>query len=215
MTWACRTASSSISIRAISLSPPSASAPPWACTRPSQPTSGCWPTRWQPSPTVPARYSPPASSRNSRRPSGTEMSADERESVVRPFVGELAATPQPLPPEPEPQTAQGVRPYLITRGRTQPTAVTFEIETQIVTTADGESALTRYRLEARQIVTLCREPMAVAEIAARLGLHLGVARVLVGDLIVSGHLEARRPHAGLHRNVALIERVIHGLHAIG
>jgi hypothetical protein len=132
---------------------------------------------------------------------------------VRPFVGKL---PGPAPPfESHGSTPQSIRPYLITRGRAGPTAVTVEIEAQIVTTPDGEAALSRYRLEERDIIVLCRQPMAVAEVAARLGIHLGVARVLVGDLIAAGHLAARRPYEGLHRNVAIIERVIHGLQAIG
>jgi hypothetical protein len=111
--------------------------------------------------------------------------------------------------------ALAVRPYLLTGGRAAPSGKEFEIEAQIVTTAAGEAALSHYRFEERDIVVLCRHPMAVAEVGARLGLHLGVARVLVGDLIVAGHLSARRPYVGLHRNVAIIERVINGLQAIG
>jgi hypothetical protein len=134
---------------------------------------------------------------------------------VRPFVGEMSAAAGPVPASGgDPPTSQDVRPYLITRGRVGPTAVTVEIEAQVVTTADGETALPRYRLEERHIIMLCRDPIAVAEVAARLGIHLSVARVLVGDLIAEGHLIARRPYVGQHRNVALIERVIHGLQAI-
>ncbi len=35
---------------------------------------------------------------------------------------------------------------------------------------------------------LCVESLSVMEISARLGLHLGVAMVLVGDLSAAGHL---------------------------
>ncbi|MET7424493.1 DUF742 domain-containing protein [Dactylosporangium sp. NPDC005555] len=109
--------------------------------------------------------------------------------------------------------ASAVRPYLLTGGRARPDAV-LEIEAQVLTTAAGEDALDRHRYEQREIVLLCRRPLAVAEVAARLGLHLGVARVLVGDLVACGHLAARRPDHAPHRNVAIIERVIRGLQAI-
>lgn len=120
-----------------------------------------------------------------------------------------------MPLGPGKPLARAVRPYLLTGGRATPTSTTFEIEAQLVTTPEGELALSRYRLEHRDIVLLCRQPMAVAEVAARLGLHLGVARVLVSDLIAAGHLSARRPYVGVHRDIAIIERVINGLQAIG
>jgi hypothetical protein len=41
-----------------------------------------------------------------------------------------------------------------------------------------------------------------------------VARVLVGDLLVLGHLALRRPAAVPHRKVDILERVIRGLQAI-
>jgi hypothetical protein len=44
--------------------------------------------------------------------------------------------------------------------------------------------------ETRAIVALCEEsPISVAEISARLRLHLGVCRILVGDLRAAGHLD--------------------------
>jgi hypothetical protein len=44
--------------------------------------------------------------------------------------------------------------------------------------------------ETRAIVALCEEsPISVAEISARLRLHLGVTRILVGDLRASGQLD--------------------------
>jgi Protein of unknown function (DUF742) len=158
---------------------------------------------------------------------GTEVAAQDRDppspwALVRPYLGDMSPTPpdttqtaasaaaSPLRPP-----TLAVRPYLLTGGRARPTGIDFEIEAQIVTTQEGELALPRYRLEERDIILLCRQPLAVAEVAARLRLHLGVVKILVGDLITVGHLTARRPHVGMHRNVAIIERVINGLQAIG
>jgi hypothetical protein len=57
-------------------------------------------------------------------------------------------------------------------------------------------------------------PMAVAEVAARLRLHLGVTRVLVSDLLVLGHLTVRRPEVVFQRSSDIIQRVIQGLQSI-
>ncbi len=142
------------------------------------------------------------------------MSHDDPEAarpaaLVRPFLG---IGPTRAPVQPRPATSE-VRPYLLTGGRARPDTG-LEVEAQVLTTAAGQDALERYRYERREIILLCREPLAVVEVAARLGLHLGVARVLVGDLVACGHLTARRPDRGLHRDATIIERVIRGLHAI-
>jgi hypothetical protein len=82
------------------------------------------------------------------------------------------------------------------------------------TTPAGLADADRLAFEHRDIVVLCEQPTAIAEIAARLGLHLSVARVLASDLIEAGYLAVRRPEAGVHQNKKIIERVIRGLQAI-
>ncbi|MBB2991150.1 hypothetical protein FHR72_002634 [Mycolicibacterium iranicum] len=68
-----------------------------------------------------------------------------------------------------------------------------------------------------QIVWLCAERPSVAEIAAHLSLPLGVARVLVGDLVVQGYV---RVHATLgeastaDERRELIGRTLRGLRAL-
>lgn len=145
-----------------------------------------------------------------------DSTPDRPAPMARPFIGGVPSTPYGQPPpysDPSRPVTSEVRPYLLTGGRARPDAG-LEIEAQVLTTSAGEDALTRYRYEQREIVLLCREPLAVAEVAARLNLHLGVARVLVGDLVACGHLAARRPDSGLHHNAAIIERVIRGLQGI-
>jgi hypothetical protein len=56
--------------------------------------------------------------------------------------------------------------------------------------------------------------MSVAEVAAKLRLHIGVARVLVADLAAMGYLTVARPRFPLSQDSNLIERVIRGLEAI-
>ncbi len=65
--------------------------------------------------------------------------------------------------------------------------------------------------EYRDIVDLCVEPLAVAEVSARLRLQLGVAQVLLRDLTRSGHVTTFEPGVGLTDDVHTILRVIDGL----
>jgi hypothetical protein len=107
-----------------------------------------------------------------------------------------------------------LRPYLLTGGRVRPDADALEIEAQVVTTETGFLAMGTLEFEQRDIVELCQLPMAVAEVAARLRLHLGVTRVLVSDLLVLGHLTVRRPEIVFQRSSDIIQRVIQGLQSI-
>jgi hypothetical protein len=108
----------------------------------------------------------------------------------------------------------GLRPYLLTSGRAEPVDHTLEIEAQVMTTDLGASAYRRLSFEYRAIVELCLTTMSVAEVAARLKLHIGVARVLVADLAALGYLVVQRPSFPLSHDPRLIERVIRGLEAI-
>lgn len=107
-----------------------------------------------------------------------------------------------------------VRPYLMTAGRAQPDNVPIEIEAQVLTSNLGMASYDGLTFEHRDIVALCRTTLAVAEIAMQLGLHIGVARVLVADLAASGYVIVRRPGTTLVNDVDTIERVIRGLEAI-
>jgi Protein of unknown function (DUF742) len=148
-------------------------------------------------------------------------------ALVRPYIDEPRETDGPTewyepphahePPTPDraaPEEPPGVRPYLLTGGRVRPVDATLEIEAQVLATQAGLADIARLSFEHRDIMALCDRPIAIAEIAARLGLHLGVARVLTSDLIALGYLAVRRPEHGLHHDAKIIERVIRGLQAI-
>jgi hypothetical protein len=107
-----------------------------------------------------------------------------------------------------------LRPYLLTSGRAEPVDHTLEIEAQVQTTELGTTAYSRLSFEYREIVELCTTTMSVAEVAARLRLHIGVARVLVADLAALGYLVVQRPSFPFSQDVNVIERVIRGLEAI-
>ena len=57
--------------------------------------------------------------------------------------------------------------------------------------------------------------MSVAELSARLGTPVGVARVLVGDLVVARMVQVRQTEdQAEHRDVRLLERLLEGIRAI-
>jgi hypothetical protein len=114
------------------------------------------------------------------------------------------------------RTPNPARPYTLTGGRTR-----AEIELPIEVTV--ETLESRRELDwapgdvRTVIVRLCRARPSIAEISSYADLPIGVTRVLVGDLVESGHL---RVHATLtDRSTAterrrLIERTLDGLRAL-
>jgi hypothetical protein len=108
-----------------------------------------------------------------------------------------------------------VRPYAITGGRARPRSQDLEVEALVHTAYYG--GLAPYLdYERRSIIRLCHEIQSVAEIAARLEMPLGVARVLVADMAEERLLSVHRPseNIGDHPNLGLLERVLYGLRSI-
>ncbi|GAB1645006.1 DUF742 domain-containing protein [Krasilnikovia sp. MM14-A1259] len=106
-----------------------------------------------------------------------------------------------------------VRPYAVTRGRTEPRR---EIPIEAVLVA-SQSAVQEARFAGHdkyRIALMC-EPRALslAEIAAYRGLPLGVARVLVADMVTDGllSLHSAVPKEGFTERMDLLERVLSGL----
>lgn len=80
-----------------------------------------------------------------------------------------------------------VRPFVMTGGRTKVERKDLRIETLVRTVR--EAAPGSLPSEQEAMVRLCREPQSVAEIAAKLNLVLGVAMIIVGDLVNQGLFE--------------------------
>jgi hypothetical protein len=116
------------------------------------------------------------------------------------------------PAEAEPAAAVGgLRPFLLTEGRV---ASSIPIEAQVVATDAGRAAARGLRAEHRDIIELCFDPLAVAEIGAHLSMHVGVVRVLVEDLSRNGYLRAYLPDAATATDEQVLRRLIDGLRAI-
>ena len=69
-------------------------------------------------------------------------------------------------------------------------------------------------LERGQILQLLSTPQSAAEISARLRLPLGVARVVLGDLVDEGYLALNTRSATGRPDLRLLERVLDGLQAL-
>jgi len=90
-----------------------------------------------------------------------------------------------LPPS-KPTASDFVRPFVLTGGRTRSRDASLRMETMVQTVTDAPGSLT---FEHARIVDYCWEPRSVAEVAAAILAPLGVAIVLVGDLVEAGCLE--------------------------
>ena len=108
------------------------------------------------------------------------------------------------------------RPYAWTRGRTRACVdVAFEA---IVQVTDAASTVPVHNADPRSIVlVLCRVPLSLAELAAQLSVPIGVARVLVSDLVDAQLLAVRNTlteGSSLGQRRDLLERVLDGLHTL-
>jgi hypothetical protein len=112
----------------------------------------------------------------------------------------------------------GLRPFVLTAGRVASVDPAIGLETQVTARPDGPACavapLSGLAPELRGIVALCSEPMSVAEISARLRLHLGVTKILVGDLRAAGHLDVHTSDVENSLDPDIIMRVIDGIRAI-
>jgi len=111
-----------------------------------------------------------------------------------------------------------VRPYAVTRGRTRP-RLDIALEALVETTARGRSAGNGHGGQGREhqyIAALCDGRLqSLAEIAARMQLPLGVARVIIADMAADGLVAVYEPTSLEDSNDAvgteLLERVLSGL----
>lgn len=115
----------------------------------------------------------------------------------------------------EPFHPRFIRPYVLTRGRTRASGPTLALEANVSTTDRAAELVVGSTPESRRIVELCRPPMSLAELAARLLLPIGVVRVLVGDLLVARALvldDAVPDNPGT--DIRLLEKLLDGIRAL-
>lgn len=142
-------------------------------------------------------------------------STRDGEPLVRPFMFRGQGGPTGALPAHD-GSRRDVRPYLVTGGRTSASPnVGVAMET-IVMRSDlargGRSSQVEF--ERTAVLAECEQPCSVAEVAARVGLPLMVALVLVGDLVGEGLLEASWAAPRQADDIAFLERLIHGVRAL-
>lgn len=166
--------------------PPPDSGPPEPTRDDSPADSGSWPV---------ARSDSPAA--------GNSWPAQP----ISPLAGK-----EPPPPPVSGEPRRLVRPYTRTGGRTRQSH-RLELETLLSTPVGREADVATLRADLRAICVACRMPQSTAEVAVRLGLPLGAARVLIGDVVDLGMLYV---HENVHTgeqgpSMDLLNRVYAGL----
>ena len=169
-----------------------------------------------------------AHARGSRRgpaePEPTDPGSDPDDGSAVPGPREAPTSPSvPVPSAPVPPvpaaldvvpTVWGpdVRPYVRTGGRTR-ARTDLALET-LVSVPSPRPSLTDP--EHRAIGEVCDGPRSVAEVAALVGVPLGVARVLIDDMAVAGLLVVHRSSSGASGapDLTILERVLAGLHRL-
>ena len=109
-----------------------------------------------------------------------------------------------------------VCPYTLTAGRTG-TDVDLPLEAPVQTLQAGQTHQWPADDVRGRIIGLCASSPSVAEVSARLDLPVGVARVLIGDLVTAGYLRVHRTLTDLStrdERHELIGRTLRGLRAL-
>ena len=102
-----------------------------------------------------------------------------------------------------------IRPYAMTGGRTTSSS-DISLESQIQTSTRLNGDATKHRWEEAKILRLAERPMALVEIAARAEIPIGVARVVISDLVEAGAINVQR-NAPVTSYTSLLEKVLDGI----
>jgi len=128
-----------------------------------------------------------------------------------PAPGHAAPGEPPASVEPdEEEDEELVRPFVITGGRTRHATVHLRVEALVVAT--DMLPARELQFEHAAIVQVCSSPISVAEVAARVGIPLGVAQILVGDLAEAGLVQVHEARQAA--TPALLLRMIDAVRAL-
>ena len=135
----------------------------------------------------------------------------DRSPAERAFGRAAASDRQSL--DDDESSSSAVRPYFLTGGRTQ-TDRPISIEALVQLSPHGERAIGSLHFERRALADVVRSPISVAEVAARIGVPLGVARVLVADMAAESLVVLHEASTRMQDDIALITRLIHGVRTL-
>ena len=115
-------------------------------------------------------------------------------------------------PDDEPVVARFVRPYTITAGRTK-AAVDLPLEATLRIAPRDASADADLGVGELRVLDVC-DQRSVAEVSALTSMPIGVARVLLGDLVQKGFVRVQATlteDSSKDERIELIERTLRGL----
>ncbi|GLY79648.1 DUF742 domain-containing protein [Actinoallomurus iriomotensis] len=102
--------------------------------------------------------------------------------------------------------------YTVTGGRSRVDESPLDIVTLIVTESGPEPGM---QSEHARILEICAGPLSVVEISAELGLPVTIVKILLIDLLDTGHVTARSPLPALRRSqlpdLEILKQVLIGL----
>jgi hypothetical protein len=134
-----------------------------------------------------------------------------RPPVVRPFLnrsGSFAVT------DVDHERSNSVRAFIMTGGR----AVAdnpLDFQAMLSTVPASLPLAEKLTFERAKVVEVCRlEPLSVAEVAVRIGVPIGVIQILAADLLREGFLQAHMTDHQINADIALLERLAHGIRAL-
>lgn len=127
-----------------------------------------------------------------------------------PVAGAEPRRDEPLDPEEENRLR--VRPYVLTKGRTH-SAYELALETLVSVRADAKWTGQALNPEYQPVRAIVDSPRSLAEVAARMSIPLGVARVLLSDMAELGllHIHGIARTAEGRPPLELMKRVLDGL----
>lgn len=107
-----------------------------------------------------------------------------------------------------------VRTYVVTGGRSAPSRNTFD-HINLISLSSSAPHLSRAHLNTEHMGVLGRlahrGPESVAELSAHLSLPVSVLRILLADLLESGHISTQQRITDSTADRPLLERVLAGL----
>jgi hypothetical protein len=106
-----------------------------------------------------------------------------------------------------------VRPHVVTGGRAHPTRNTLDLVTLV---SASRSDIAGLSFEQRRVMQLCRGgALSVAEVAGHLRLPVSITKVLLSDLVDSGHITSCAPPIPATQvpSTTLLQEVLDGLRA--
>lgn len=148
-----------------------------------------------------------------RAGSGSRSSSSSSSGYGSGRLGGLGAARDPRR-EAGPAEGERPRPFVLTAGRVNGVDPDVSLETQVTARPVPPGPVDSLAPELQAIIRTCAEPVSVAEISARIPLHLGVTKILVGDLRASGYVDVHSADVVNPHDPETILRVIRGLRAI-